>query len=144
MRILNILRKKTLKIPKQVYETLERYKDSKYQFQYELSKRLEERELLDETKELVVLIDYVGHNSCPMMRIYCWEKIGDKVVFKIADAYLDAVLGKGYRKNWLDACEKMKQGHVLRSCTMWLRRLLSRLITANDRIIGYQSGVFSL
>lgn len=82
-------------------------------------------------REQVALLDYAGHNSRPMMRIRCWEKIGGKVAVKVADAYLDAVLGeelsgkleecfgqpeteyrrqchREYRKNWPDACEKMK------------------------------------
>lgn len=82
-------------------------------------------------RELVALLDYAEHNSRPMIHICCWEKIGGKVAVKIADAYLDAVLEgeltgkreeclgqpeteyrrqchKNYRKNWPDACAKMK------------------------------------
>jgi len=33
-----LTKENTKKIPKQVYKNLERYKDSKYQFQYDLSK----------------------------------------------------------------------------------------------------------
>lgn len=82
-------------------------------------------------KELVALIDYAGYNSRPMMHIRFWEKIGDKVAAKVSDAYLDVVLEeelsemleecfgqpeieyrrqchKEYRKNWPNACAKMK------------------------------------
>ncbi len=60
------------KIPKQVYRNLERFKDAKYQFRYNLSKRLEEQELLDETKALFLNLysEFLALEEEKMM----WEK----------------------------------------------------------------------